>query len=92
MIVPRIRGKGVKETCKKQVKLKGLFTYTVRVARSDYTCFHCGKLIRAGTIYVEERFPGVTRRYHYRCFNQVVPHKLVAVETQLGVVLCTSQT
>jgi hypothetical protein len=78
-------------TCRKQVKLNGLFTYTVRVARDDYACFHCGTLIRAGTIYVEERFPGVVRRYHYKCFNQVVPHKLKAVETASGVLLCVSQ-
>jgi hypothetical protein len=78
--------------CGKQVKLRGLFVYTVRVARDDYRCFYCAMPIRSGTVYVEERFPGVVRRYHYKCFNRVMPHRLAAVETPLGVVLCTSQT
>lgn len=78
---------GVK--CSKSVRLPGGFTYTVRTARDDYPCFHCGRPIHSGTLYVEERFAGVARRYHYQCFNNVIPHHLRAVETVSGgVVLC----
>jgi hypothetical protein len=77
--------------CSKQVKLRGLFVYTVRVARDLYLCFYCNKAINPGTIYVEERYPGVVRRYHYKCFNRVMQHKLVAVESASGVLLCVSQ-
>jgi site-specific DNA-cytosine methylase len=39
-------------TCRKQVKLKGGFEYTVRTARKGYKCFYCGKPINAGTVYI----------------------------------------
>jgi hypothetical protein len=81
-----------KAVCSKQIKLRGLFVYTVRTARDLYLCFYCNKAISPGAVYIEERFPGAVRRYHYKCFNRVMPHKLVAVETASGVLLCTSQT
>jgi hypothetical protein len=75
--------------CSKRIYLKGGFTYTVRTARDDYTCFHCGRPIYSGALYVEERsMGGVVRRYHYQCFNYVIPHKLRAIETVSGVLLC----
>jgi len=76
--------------CGRQVKLRGGFAYTVRRARDDYPCFYCGLEIRAGTEYVEERdMSRVVRRYHYKCFNKVIPHRLKAVEAPSGIVLCT---
>lgn len=75
--------------CGKQIRLRGGFIYTVRRARDDYECFYCGMVIRADTEYVEERAPGLTRRYHYKCFNKVMGHRLWAVEAPSGVVLCT---
>ena len=77
--------------CSKQVKLRGGFTYTVREARDDYPCFFCGYTIHKGTLYVEERFARVTRRYHYQCFNKVIPHHVKAVETFSGVALCVER-
>jgi hypothetical protein len=75
--------------CGKRIYLKGGFTYNVRTARDDYKCFHCGRPIYSGSIYIEERSLGnVVRRYHYECFNHVIPHKLKAVEAPSGVVLC----
>jgi hypothetical protein len=75
--------------CSKRVHLRGGFYYTVRTARDDYMCFHCSRLIPHGSIYVEERSLGnVVRRYHYECFNKVIPHRLKAVETPSGVVIC----
>jgi hypothetical protein len=76
--------------CSKQVKLPGGFTYTVREARDDYPCFFCGSTIHRGTLYVEERFARVTRRYHYQCFNKVTD-RVKAVETFRGVVLCVER-
>jgi hypothetical protein len=70
------------------VRLRGGFTYTVRTARGDYTCFYCDEPIRAGTEYIEERGPGLTRRYHYKCFNKVMGHRVWAEEAPSGVVLC----
>ena len=79
-------------TCSKQIKLKGGFTYTVRKARDDYPCFYCGGAIRAGTVYVEERdLSGVVRRYHYKCFNNVMKPRVWAEEAPSGVVLCTTR-
>jgi len=79
----------VRVKCSKQIKLRGGFTYTVREARDDYQCFFCDREIHRGTLYVEERSMGrVVRRYHYQCFNNVVPHRIKAVETFRGVVLC----
>jgi hypothetical protein len=75
--------------CGKQVKLKGGFTYTVRKARDDYPCFYCNGVIAGGTVYVEERGPGLTRRYHYKCFNKVMGHRVWAVEAPSGIALCT---
>jgi len=76
--------------CGKQVKLKGGFAYTVRRARDDYPCFYCGLEIREDTEYVEERgMSRVVRRYHYKCFNKVMGHRVWAVEAPSGVVLCT---
>jgi len=78
--------------CSKQARLRGGFTYTVRTARDKYECFYCGKPISAGTVYVEERdMSGVVRRYHYKCFNKVIPHKLRAEEAPSGVVLCKAE-
>ena len=77
--------------CSKSVRLPGGFTYTVRKARDDYPCFFCGSTIRRGTLYVEERFASVARRYHCECFNRVVEGTSAgvrAVETPRGVVLC----
>jgi len=81
----------VRVECSKSVRLPGGFTYTVREARDDYPCFFCGSTIRRGTLYVEERFARVTRRYHYQCFNKVIPHHVKAVETFRGVVLCVER-
>jgi hypothetical protein len=73
----------------KRIYLKGGFYYAVKTARDDYQCSYCGGQIRARTIYVEERSMwGVVRRYHYECFNNVIPHKLKAVEAPSGVVIC----
>jgi len=77
--------------CGKQVRLPGGFYYTVRKARDDYPCFFCSSTIHKGTLYVEERFASVARRYHYECFRKVVPHRLKVVETPSGVVLCAEQ-
>jgi hypothetical protein len=75
--------------CSKQIKLKGGFTYTVRTARDDYPCFYCGKPIKAGTVYIEERIlNGVVRRYHYKCLNNVMKPRVWAEEAPSGVVLC----
>lgn len=76
--------------CSKRVHLRGGFHYTVRKARDDYQCFHCGRIIPRRAVYVEERSLGnVVRRYHYECFNKVIPHRLKAVEAPSGVVICT---
>ena len=76
--------------CGKQVKLRGGVTYTVRKARDDYPCFYCNGVIASGAIYVEERdMGGLVRRYHYKCFNKVMPHRVRAVEAPSGVALCT---
>jgi hypothetical protein len=75
--------------CSKRVYLKGGFYYTVRTARDDYPCFHCGRPIYRGTLYIEERsMSNIVRRYHCECFNRVIPHKLKAVESPSGVVIC----
>jgi ribosomal protein L24E len=75
--------------CDKRIHLKGGFYYTVRRARDDYQCFFCGGAIPRGVLYVEERSLGnVVRRYHYKCFNKVMPHKLKTVEVPSGVVIC----
>ena len=76
--------------CSKSVKLRGGFTYTVREARDDYQCFFCGREIHRGTLYVEERFSTVVRRYHYQCFNSITD-RVKAVETFRGVVLCVER-
>jgi hypothetical protein len=81
----------VRVECSKSVRLPGGFTYTVREARDDYPCFFCGSTIHRGTLYVEERFASVVRRYHYQCFNNVMPHHIKAVETFRGVVLCVER-
>ena len=78
-------------TCKKQIKLKGGFTYTVRKARDNYECFYCGKPIEIDKTYIEERiWNGIVRRYHYKCFNKVMSPRIWAVEAPSGVVLCTT--
>jgi hypothetical protein len=74
--------------CGKRVVLRGGFTYTVREARDNYTCFFCGGVIPRRALYVEERFSTVTRRYHYECVSRVVP-RIKAIEALSGVVLCT---
>jgi hypothetical protein len=75
--------------CGKRVHLRGGFYYAVRRARDDYPCFFCDRIIPRRAIYVEERSLGnVVRRYHYECFNKVIPHRLKAVESPSGVVLC----
>jgi hypothetical protein len=81
----------VRVECSKSVRLPGGFTYTVRKAGEDYECFFCGGAIPKKSLYVEERFAGVARRYHYECFNRVVEGTSAgvrAVETPRGVVLC----
>jgi len=78
--------------CSKQARLKGGFQYTVRTARDDYECFYCGESINAGTVYIEERvWNGVVRRYHYKCFNNVMKPRVWAEETVSGVVLCKAE-
>jgi hypothetical protein len=77
----------VRVSCGKRVVLKGGFTYTVREARDNYTCFFCGGVIPKRGVYVEEKFASVTRKYHYECINRVV-NRIRAVESLSGVVLC----
>jgi hypothetical protein len=75
--------------CTKRTHLRGGFYYTIRTAKDDYTCFFCGRVIPRKAPYVEERSLGnIVRRYHYECFNRIIPHKLKAVESPSGVVLC----
>jgi hypothetical protein len=78
----------VVERCGKSVKLPGMFSYTLRTARDYYKCFYCGGPITPGTLYVEERFPGVTRRYHVTCISKTVT-RIVFKDTPGGGVLCT---
>jgi hypothetical protein len=81
----------VRVECSKSVRLPGGFYYTVREARDNYPCFFCGGVIPKKSLYIEERFASVVRRYHYECFNRVVEGTSAgvrAVESPRGVVLC----
>jgi hypothetical protein len=76
------------EMCGKSVKLPGMFSYTLRTARDYYKCFYCREPISPGTLYVEERFPGVVRRYHVTCISKSVP-RVYYKPSPSGGVLCT---
>jgi hypothetical protein len=75
------------EECGKSVRLPGLFVYTLRKARDYYKCWYCNGPISPGTLYVEERFPGVVRRYHVYCVSKSVP-RVVFRDAPSGGVLC----
>jgi hypothetical protein len=74
--------------CGKRVRLPGGFIYEVRSARKVYTCHYCRGDIRSGQPYVAERVGRDTRRYHLRCFNQLMPHRLVVAEVSGELRLC----
>jgi hypothetical protein len=74
--------------CGKRVRLPGGFLYEVRAARKPYPCSYCGKVIGVGLPYVVERVGGAVRRYHVRCFNEVIPHRLVVAEVSGELKLC----
>jgi hypothetical protein len=74
--------------CGKRVRLPGGFLYEVRVARKPHPCAYCGGGIRPGQPYVAERVGRDIRRYHLKCFNQVMPHRLVVAEVSGELRLC----
>ena len=78
-------------TCSKAVRLPGGFRYRVRRAVKGHRCYGCRGTIAVGETYVEERpFMGSPRRYHTKCFEAAMGHRVKVVRVGGEVCLSTA--
>jgi len=78
-------------TCSKAVRLPGGFRYRVRRAVKGHRCYGCRGTIAAGEFYVEERpYRGQPRRYHARCFEAELGHRVRVVRAGGELCLATA--
>ena len=76
-------------TCGRELRLPGGFYYRVRRAVRVHRCFRCRGTIAMGELYVEERpYMGDPRRYHIKCFEATMDHRLRV--RRVGGELCLS--
>jgi len=67
-------------TCSRELRLPGGFYYRVRRAARGHRCSGCRGPIAVGELYVEERpYMGTPRRYHVRCFELELGHRVKVV-------------